>query len=376
MQNELLEKAYEISLKSLRECYSDHGIIAGKRKFDDYWARDALFAVLGSLAVNDQSIVRSTLNLFLNHQNTKGQLPRRIDRTYVGLKYAGIKIKRKSLSPRYTNSLFLAKSLDQNSLFVIAVLSYIKKTRDYEYLDRNFSKIKAAMDWNFLHYKNGLIYEGLFANWEDTVIKRGHILYTNVLNYGALMAFVDLCKLVNYNYSEYKEKAESLKELINERFWNGKYYKSWISKKEDIFCSAGNILAILYNIADEKKAVLIQKYIKSNLNGVSLPSSYPRHNLWRYPLPQHIKRTVDYHGGFSWLWLGCLNSIALLKMGMKKDAENSLNKIAEVIAKHETVYEVYSGDKAVNNLLFKSEAPFTWSAGLFVFAYNKLKEAS
>lgn len=371
---ENLEKAYEIALRSLRECHSDHGIIAGKRKFDDYWARDAFFAILGSLSVDDQAIVRSTLNLFLNHQNKQGQLPRRIDRTYVTLKYAGIKIKRKSLQPRYTNSLFLSKTLDQNSLFIISLLYYIKKTRDFEYLDRNFNKIKAVMDWNFLHYKGDLIHEGLFANWEDTIIKKGFTLYTNVLHYGALQAFIELCKLENYNYTEYEEKAKLLKKAINDKFWTGNYYKSWISKKNNIFCSAGNILAILYNVTDEKKAVLIEKFIKDNIKSIPLPSSYPKYSIWRYPITSHLRGSSLYHGGFSWLWIGSLNVLALQKLGMQKEAEEQLKQIADKIVEFNNVYEVYHNGKYVSNLLFKSEVPFAWSSGLFVFAYNKLNE--
>lgn len=372
MQN-ILDQAYDISLKALRECYQDQGIIAGKRKFDDYWARDAFFAILGSLSANDLAITRTTLNLFLNHQNKKGQLPRRIDRTYVGLKYLGLKLKRKEPNPRYTNSLFIAKTLDQNSLFIISLLYYIKKTKDFEYLERNFNKIKAAIDWNFLHYKNDLIHEGLFANWEDTVIKKGNTLYTNVLHYGALEAFIDICKLVNYDYKEYEEKAKLLREKINEKFWNGKYYKSTLSKKREIFCAAGNVLSILFNVADQKKAVLIEKFVKSNINTVPMPSAHPRHELWRYSLFNYMRGSVNYHGGFSWLWLGCLNVIALLKLDMQKDAEELINTLASKIVEHNNVYEVYHEGKPVNKLLFKSEVPFAWSAGLFVFAYNRLK---
>ena len=370
----VLDKAYEISLNSLRGCYQDQGVIAGKRKFDDYWARDAFFALLGSIAANDLAITRATFNLFINNQNKKGQIPRRIDRNYVALKYAtGIKIKRNNLSPRYTNSLFLAKSLDQNSLFIISLLYYIKKTKDFEYLERNFNKIKSAIDWNFLHYKEDLMHEGLFASWEDTVIKKGHTLYTNVLHYAALEAFIDLCKLVNYDYKEYGEKSKLLKEKINEKFWNGRHYNAGLSKKDNIFCVAGNILAVLFNVSDQKKAVLIEKYIKNNLDSVQMPSSHPKHNLWRYSLFHYFRGSLYYHGGFSWLWLSCLNVVALLKMDMKKNAEELLNKIAEKIAEYENVYEVYHNGKPVNKLLFKSEVPLAWSAGLFVFACNKLK---
>ena len=132
-------------------------------------------------------------------------------------------------------------------------------------------------------------------------------------------------------------------------------------------------MAILFNVADQKKSVLIEKFIKKNINTIPMPSAHPRHELWRYSILNYMRGSMHYHGGFSWLWIGCLNVIALLKMDMQKDAEELLNTLASKIVEHKNVYEVYHEGKPVNKLLFKSEVPFAWSAGLFVFAYNRVK---
>ena len=43
------------------------------------------------------------------------------------------------------------------------------------------------------------------------------------------------------------------------------------------------------------------------------------------------------------------------------------------INEHNTVYKVYSiKGEPINKLFYKSEKRFAWSAGLFIWAYNKL----
>ena len=80
-----------------------------------------------------------------------------------------------------------------------------------------------------------------------------------------------------------------------------------------------------------------------------------------------------YHNGDSWLWLGCLDCVSKNKLGMKKDARDELNRLAEVIIKYGTVYEVYSENGSpVNELFYKAEKNFAWSAGMFVWAVHAL----
>ncbi|MDD5133248.1 MAG: amylo-alpha-1,6-glucosidase [Candidatus Nanoarchaeia archaeon] len=374
MEKSSIKEAYDISLKGLRECYLDQGIVAGLHRFDDYWARDSLFASFGSIKVKDFEAVRNNLNLFLSNLNELGQIPRRIDRYHVGLKYLGLKIKRKPLGIRYSTSIFLSKAIDQNSIFLITFLQYIKETKDLEYLKRNYSKLKQIIDWNFLHYQNNLIKEGFFATWEDTTLKRGHTLYTNVLHFGALNAFILLSALINENASDYKEKVVLLREIINKEFWKEKFYSSWTTKKDFYFCTIGNLLAIILGVADKDKAESILDYIKENFKDKTpLPSSYPNYTFWRRAPLNFLRGKVMYHNGFSWLWIGCWYVVALSRLDRKKEALKTFNQIAEVINAEKEVYEVYFDKKPVKKMFFKADYPFAWSCGMYVYVYNLLK---
>jgi len=165
----LLDHASHIAIRDLRKCYDKYGILAGRRRFDDYWARDSFFASLGCTKIGDYEIVKKNLELFLKYQKEDGQLPRRIDTSYVPWKYFlrnfGIKPIRKRLVPRYTTSILVAPSTDQNSLFIVSLSDYISCTKDKSFFKNNFEKIKKTMDWNFtqIDQKDGLIKEGFFA---------------------------------------------------------------------------------------------------------------------------------------------------------------------------------------------------------------------
>lgn len=375
-----IKEAYEIAKRDLRRCYSDEGILAGLKRFDDYWARDSFFASLGSCSLGDFSIVKKNLLLFLKYQKENGQLSRRIDQYIVGLKYLRIPVKRKKLHPRYTTSLLYCYSVDQNSLFIISLLNYIKASRDKDFLRRNYEKAKKAIDWNFSNDRERdlLIEEGFFANWEDTVFWRGKLLYTNVLHYWALKSFAELVRIAGIagkkDHKKYMDTAEKARKKINEQFWNGDYYEKKAGKETRYFCIAGNMLAIISGIADNKKAKKIIEYMKkSGLDSeVPLRSTYPKYPLWRNSPARLVTLSTGYHNTYEWIWVSCLDILAKQKTGMKKEAMAKFRRLCEKIIEFDGVYEVYSDGRPVKGIFLMSDCPFAWSAGMAIYAYNTL----
>ncbi len=377
---EVIEKAYSIAKRDLRQCYTDKGILAGLKRFDDYWARDSFLASLGCCSLNDFDIVKNNLSLFLEYQKSNGQLPRRIDRDIVGLKYLKLPIRRKRLSPRYTTSLLYCYSVDQNSLFIISLLHYIKASRDYSFLKKNFSRAKKAMDWNFSNdsVRDLLLEEGYFANWEDTVFWRGQLLYTNVLHCWALKCFAELAEITGRDSKSYKQLAGKVKERINSCFWNGQYYEKTSRKIIHYFCIDANMLAIISGVADKKKAKKIMDHMKiSGLETeVPLRSTYPRYPLWRHSPARLITLSTGYQSSYGWIWVSCLDILAKQSVGMKKEAVKKFEALARKIAEFDGVYEVYAKGKPVKGIFLMADQPFAWSAGLFVYTSNKLVDST
>jgi glycogen debranching enzyme len=210
----------------------------------------------------------------------------------------------------------------------------------------------------------------------DTVIKSGEVLYSNVLYCNALASFAEISK--DFNKSSEAEHFQFLHDLarqkINERFWNGQFYADWVSgrKKYNYFDTAGNLLAIYFNIADKDRSLSILNFIAKQKD--KLPkTNYPAYPIWRLSPTRFLSLSLGYHNhDYIWLWIGCFYALALNKAGFAEKAKSALQQVAGIIAKHGRVYEVYQGDTPVKKFLFKAESPFAWSAGMYIYAYSKL----
>ncbi len=365
-----IKEACDVAIKSLRSCYGDRGIVAGKHQFDAYWARDSFFAAYGSLGLGDFVIVKRQLKYFLKKSKNL-HIPRRVMHRHTWLRDV-VRIK-------FFGNLFTYKSRDQNSLYIICFNEYVKKSRDIKFLKKNYSRIKKVLDKDFKFDidRNLLLEQGFYADWADSIRKRGEILYTNVCHYAALNALAELATTLNKwnDRQHYEFLAGKVKEKLNTFFWNGKYYADSLGKGGDIFSSGANMLAIIWGIADRKKSLKIIDFVKKNkLESFTLATNYPEYHFWQISPLARIVGIPDYHNGLRWLWLGCADVLAKLKLGMKKDAKNLLGKIADKIIEYNDIYEVYEQNgKPVNRLFYKSEVPFAWSAGLFVYAVREFE---
>ncbi len=374
---EMTKKALEIAKRDLRACYASKGILAGITHFDDYWARDSFYASLGALEIGDYEIVRKSLELFIKHQKKNGQIPLRYGYHAIAifLKLLGLIIHGKQYALYRTDNV-ISYPTDQNSLFVIVFFEYVKKTKDVEFARKHFGAVKRAIEWNRSLTDGLLMEENYYANWADTHKKRGKVLYTNVLCCKALNSISKLCKLLNKNeLKHYSNLYENTKKKINSMFWNGQYFIDWIgTKKYDYFSTDGNVLAIIFGVADKKQSKKIESFIEKNaINKVPSLTNYPKYpNRLINPI-MRILGMKDYQNGMSWQWLGCMNVVSKQKAGLKKEANDLLCKISEIIVKYDGAYEVYENTgKPVKRKFYKSEQPFAWSSGLFIYAHEQL----
>ena len=381
------KKGFEIASRSLRECYFDRGIIAGKTHFSDYWARDSFFASFGALELKDFEITKKNLELFVEYQKSNGQIPLRISIGHsvitklIGNAY-GVKFKEnKKIFPIYYNDKDIifkrAKSVDPNSLFVITSLQYYKKTRDKEFLMKNYERIKKGIEWYNSHNRNefGFIYERGYCNWADSIKKHGFVLYTNLLYYKALKDFSEISRTVNRRIEaeEYSKKASILKQNINKRFWNEEkgFYSDFLSEGKNYFSTEANLFAILFDVADSEKSKRMIEYINKHKINNPVPSktNYPKYPRELIFWVNRIIGMEGYHNfEHAWLWIGCLEFLARKKIKDKK-AEKVIERIINKIIEFNEVYEVYDKEgRPVFTDYYKSEHPFAWSSGMIVYA--------
>ncbi len=171
---------------ALRRRYGKNGIYAGATHFADYWSRDSLFACLGALALNDFDQVRKTLDHFLAHLDQNGHVPLRIGarseiRRYLRLPagYGAVHTQDKGRNESY----------DGNLLLLIVAQQYEQasgKTLPRELLLR-------VQQWIDQRDQHGLLHQGPYADWEDSIKHRGVRLYTSVCYYRSLHAAAKFC---------------------------------------------------------------------------------------------------------------------------------------------------------------------------------------
>lgn len=140
------------------------------------------------------------------------------------------------------------------------------------------------------------------------------------------------------------------------------------------FNTDGNLLAIIWGIADTTQTKKIEKQLDYLLRkfGLPLPLTSDRYYFWRIFLANRLGGIKNYHVTFSWLWLGCLAALAKKKLGKEKEAKAILGKIAKQILKDKNVCEIYYNSKPVNVFFYKSERPWAWSAGMFIYTCHEL----
>ena len=373
------KKAIEIAKTSLKRCYKEEGIVAGKTHFQYYWARDSFYASWGALELNDIKIVKKNLETFINYQKENGQLPVRIGgkKIHQILAFTGIYTKTKKAT--YTQDKGFNPILDSNLLFIITFERYLIKTNDLIFAKANISSLHKAMDFLEKFEKEGLLYEGKYTTWQDSIKKKGYTMYTNTLFYKATESLNNILNLLNID-NNFKEKKEIIKQKINENFYDKKlgYYIDFYNEKQrcEIFSSDGNFFAIYFGLTDKDKTNSILKNAEKLYVSKNTPSytNSPKYDKCEVYLPFYLVNMHGYHNmDICWPWIGCLHAINLYKNNEKTKAKEIYKKIEILIEKDKDVYEIYEKTgKPVKRLFYTSEKEFAWGASFFILMHNTL----
>lgn len=350
--------ASAVALRDIDACaISSIGIIAGTHHFVDLWARDSLFATFGANVSGMKDVSKKTIETFLQFQRDDGLVPFLIRRSSLSIgKYFGRHTYYDKPRAQFRSSQSGGIVLDGGLMTVIAA----KALGDRGFFKKHRQAIRKAMSWYGHAFGDQLISEWFQCEWADAVLKRGKTLYTNVLYWKALG---DAGLLV---------QQTALGKKIRSELWNGTFFSDWKSVfRHDYFSSHANMLAIVFGLAQKKEAESILQYAKVHCwNGWTLETNYPRYPLWRIPLGNYCIGMADYHNrGCLWLQPGILYAIALSKSGRNTLAKQVIRTIADKIIEHDGVYEVYEKNGTpVTRFFYRSEQPFAWSAGLFLYA--------
>jgi len=358
---------------------------AGYRNFRESWARDFGFSAFGLLALEQFDTVKETLEAFYWHQNTDGQLPVKLHSLDVVTRFLHSLFGREQstetpLRPKYISA-HGAYSFDGQALLVIAALTYAQQTEDTSFLQDHWDQLNLAMQWiknNGQNTDNALLNQGAYADWADSLARRGSVLYTNVIYWKALSEMALAASLLDKNDEAvvYLAEAETLSRTIQEGFWRSDLGYFITSRSLEQLSSAGNLLASVWGLASPEQTESILKVMEEAQMATPVPTrvAYPSYPSSMIAIENILGGLGNYHTEAAWLWIGAWHVIALTNNGRLDQAREMMDRICAVIVRDGQVNEVYGPDsQPLNSLWYKSESSLTWNAGMVVYAYHILE---
>lgn len=265
------------------------------------------------LALGRVQAVRECLEAFLIHQKADGQFPIKIHAIGVVDRYAHAFFKREQPGDRPIRLKYISGhrtvSLDGNALLVVAALNYVRQSNDFGFLHRHWQALKQAVLWleNYVLGEDGLLYQEGFADWADTVNRRGHVLYTNVLYWKALNdmaeAAVQIGNRGDATATHFAQKADLLRMSIHAHFWRLELGYYVTSPAFDNLSSGGNLLAIAWGLANERQSAQILDAMQRFRMADPVPTkavhrAYPKRFI---AIENRLSGLSDYHTDAAWL---------------------------------------------------------------------------
>jgi len=370
-----------IQTRRLTNTLNKEIVHAGYRNFSESWARDFGFAAYGLLTLKQYTPVKETLEAFFWHQTSEGQLPVKLHSVDVVTRFLHSFFEREQptemlLKPKYLSG-HGAPSLDGQALLIIAALAYAEETGNRNFLENHWEELRAALRW-LENYRTAseedpLLHQGAFADWADSIARRGRVLYTNVVYWKALseMAIAATRLELQHEAVSYFVKAENVSRAINRQFWRSELGYFITSRDLTQLSSDGNLLAIAWGLAKPDQAESILKVMEAAQMAEPVPTrvthpSYPRQFI---ALENVVGGMATYHTSASWLWIGAWHIIALVKIGQVEEAQRLVTRMLAVIVRDRQVHEVHSRSGApLSSIWYTPEAPLTWNAGMVIYA--------
>jgi glycogen debranching enzyme len=353
---------------------------AGYRNFSESWARDFGFAAYGLLTLKQYNPVKETLEAFFWHQTPDGQLPVKLHSVSVMTRFLHSFFEREQptevlLKPKYLSG-HGAPSLDGQSLLVIAALAYVRETGHQNFLENHWDELRAAMRW-LEHYQKGpddpLLHQGAFADWADSIARRGRVLYTNIVYWKALSEMAIAATQLNFQHEavSYFVRAENTLRAINRHFWRNDLGYFITSDELTQLSSDGNLLAIAWGLTKPEQAESILRVMESAKMAEPVPTrvTYPSYPQQLIALENLLGGMASYHTNASWLWIGAWHIIALARTGHMEEAKKLVGRMLEIIVRDRQVHEVHAPNGApLSSMWYTPEAPLTWNAGMVIYA--------
>jgi hypothetical protein len=421
MDNELIQKARAQAERILLANGGELGLLGSNQAYQQVWARDSMICALGLWLTQDiegPAIHARSLDTLRRFQSPLGKIPHNVGMTGVPdpalIAHGGALGGVDEDHGAAVEDTIHAGCVDGNLWYIIGQYYDFSLRQDLDLLYAAWQSLEKALLW--LRYQDsnecGLLEVHEAMDRADLFANRYNVLYDNVLYFSAWQCMGQMAAALgkNADADSYFTHAADVRRKINSLLWVGpeeptdydwirQERKEWLYPRHrvetelverpfylpymgfreyaDRFDTLGNLLAILFGVADRRKADKILDYIHScGLDHpfpvqALYPPVQPGEKDWReYYRVRNLNLPHHYHNGGAWPFIGGVFVAALVQAGRLEEARYQLDKLTAMV-------QLGKGQEWEFNEWFHGSsgkpmgyAGQSWSAAMYLYAVD------
>jgi hypothetical protein len=422
METELIEQARAHAERILLANGGELGLLGSNQAYQQVWARDSMICGFGLWLTQNpegQAIHARSLETLRRFQSPLGKIPHNVGMTGVAdpalIAHGG------ALGHALDESIAVedtihAGCVDGNLWYIIGHYYDFSLRKDLDLLRDSWPSLENALLW--LRYQDsnecGLLEVHEAMDWADLFANRYNVLYDNVLYFAAWQCMGQLALALEKAAQFYFDNAADVRRKINSLLWVGleeptdydwiraerkewlyprrrvetelverPFYLPYMGFREyaDRFDTLGNLLAILFGVANQPKADKILDYIQGcGLNEpfpvcALYPPLQPGEKDWReYYRVRNLNQPHHYHNGGAWPFIGGVYVAALVQAGRLEEARCQLETLTAMVRlgkKQEWEFNEWFHGLSGRPMGYAGQS---WSAAMYLFAADAVKQ--
>ena len=421
MENELIQSACAHAERILLANGGELGLLGSNQAYQQVWARDSMICGFGLWLTSDpegRAILARSLDTLRRFQGPLGKIPHNVGMTGVSdpalIAHGGV------LQPPLEENIEVedtihAGCVDGNLWYIIGQYYDFTLRQHIDTLRAAWPSLEKALLW--LRYQDsnecGLLEVHEAMDWADLFANRYNVLYDNVLYFAAWHCMGRMAAALGKDAEFFFDNASDVRRKVNRLLWVGpeeptdydwvrQERKEWLYPRRrvetelverpfylpymgfrdyaDRFDTLGNLLSILFGVADQQKADKILDYIHGcGLNDpfpvrALYPPIQPGERDWReYYRVRNLNQPNHYHNGGAWPFIGGVYVAALVQAGRPEEARCQLDKLTAMVRlgkQSEWEFNEWFHGLSGRPMGYAGQS---WSAAMFLFAADAVE---